>query len=130
MIITWDEATVTFRLLRTYSPGDNIATIVVSANNKGLVCSLEPVTTRDVASTQESYGVRLLLGGSSNSVNGDLTGAFGSAPTTGSIGGTVTDAQTSAGITGHGDVHVQRLWRLGGRGWKLLVREFARARIR
>ncbi|MFZ0179296.1 MAG: alkaline phosphatase family protein, partial [Candidatus Dormiibacterota bacterium] len=102
VIITWDEATGdSSGCCGLTAPGGHIATIVVSANNKGLGAF---TGTGDHYGTlralEESYGVGPLLGGSSNSVNGDLTGAFGSAPTTGSIGGTVKDAQTSAGITG------------------------------
>ena len=101
VIITWDEATGdSSGCCELTAPGGHIATIVVSANNKGLGAF---TGTGDHYGTlralEESYRVGF-LGGSSNSVNGDLTGAFGSAPTTGSIGGTVTDAQTSAGITG------------------------------
>jgi hypothetical protein len=101
VIITWDEATGdSSGCCGLTAPGGHIATIVVSANNKGLGAFTgigDHFGT--LRALEESYGVGL-LGGSSKPVNGDLTGAFGSAPTTGSIGGTVKDAQTSAGITG------------------------------
>ena len=99
IIITWDEAANGDRsgCCGLSSPGGHIATIVVAAGNKGLG---KFTATGDHYGTlraiEETYGVGF-LGGSGNSANGDLSGAFGSAPTTGSITGTVTDAQTTAG---------------------------------
>ena len=102
IIITWDEAANGDRsgCCGLSSPGGHVATIVVAAGNKGMG---KFTATGDHYGTlraiEETYGVGF-LGGSGNSAHGDLSGAFGSAPTTGSITGTVTDAQTTAGVAG------------------------------
>jgi hypothetical protein len=98
VIITWDESIGgdTSGCCGLSAPGGHIATIVVAANNKGLGNFTQ---TGDHYGTlraiEDAYGVGK-LGGSSNSVNGDLTGAFGTAPTTGSISGTVMDTESPA----------------------------------
>jgi Carboxypeptidase regulatory-like domain/Phosphoesterase family len=100
VIITWDEGSDSSGCCGLRSPGGHIATIVVAAGNKGV----GPFTTTGdhygtLRALEEAYGVGS-LGGSSNTVNGDLTGAFGKAPTTGSISGTVLDSQNPAhGVT-------------------------------
>ena len=98
VIITWDEGVNgdNAGCCGLKSPGGHIATIVVAAGNKGLGAF---TTTGDHYGTlralEEAYSVGF-LGGSSNTVNGDLTGAFGKAPTTGTISGTVLDSQNPA----------------------------------
>ena len=98
MIITWDEGISgdNAGCCGLKSPGGHIATIVVAAGNKGLGAV---TTTGDHYGTlralEEAYSAGF-LGGSSNTVNGDLTGAFGKKPTTGTISGTVLDSQNPA----------------------------------
>ena len=100
VIITWDEGTGdSSGCCGLTSPGGHIATLVVTSANAGMG---NFTGTGDhygtLRAVEEAYGVGL-LGGSSNAVNGDLTGAFGHT-TTGSISGIVTDAQTTVGIVG------------------------------
>jgi protocatechuate 3,4-dioxygenase beta subunit len=94
VIITWDEGSTTAGCCGGAAKGGHIATLVVTANNKGQ----GPFTSTGdhygvLAAIERTYGVGLLLN-SANAVNGDLSGAFGQP--TGSIGGTVTDSQTPA----------------------------------
>jgi len=101
VIITWDESANgdSSGCCGLSSPGGHIATLVLTSANAGLGSF---TGTGDHYGTlraiEEAYGVGL-LGGSSNAVNGDLTGAFGHS-TTGSISGTVTDSVTAAVIAG------------------------------
>ena len=101
VIITWDEGSDNSGCCGLSSAGGHIPTIVVTTSNQGAGSF---AATGDHYGTlraiEEAYGVGF-LGGSSKTTNGDLTGAFGKGkPVTGSIGGTVTDAQTSAPIGG------------------------------
>ncbi len=101
VIITWDEGSDSSGCCGLSSPGGHIPTLVVSAANQG---SGAFGTTGDHYGTlraiEEAYGVGF-LGNSAKTVHGDLTGAFGGGkPATGSISGTVTDAQTTSAITG------------------------------
>jgi hypothetical protein len=99
IIITWDEGTTGQGCCGLTAPGGHIATIVVTTNNKGLgqfTSSGDHYGT--LAAIEKAYGVPLLPN-SNNSVNGDLSGAFGK-PTGGSISGTVTDTATAAPISG------------------------------
>ena len=101
VIITWDEGSDSSGCCGLGSPGGHVATIVVTTGNQGAGTF---ATTGDhygaLRAIEEAYGVGL-LGGSANTVNGDLTGSFGKGRvTTGSISGKVTDAQTAAGIAG------------------------------
>jgi hypothetical protein len=99
VIITWDEGSDSSGCCGLSSPGGHIATLVVASGNAGAGSFTSTGdhygTLRAIA---EAYGVGL-LGGSSNAVNGDLSGAFGHS-TTGSIGGVVTDSVTTAAIAG------------------------------
>ena len=99
VIITWDEGSDSSGCCGLSSPGGHIATLVVASGNAGVGSFTSTGdhygTLRAIA---EAYGVGL-LGGSSNAVNGDLSGAFGHS-TTGSIGGVVTDSVTTAAIAG------------------------------
>ncbi len=101
VIITWDESSNgdSSGCCGLSSPGGHIATLVIASGNAGLG---NFTSTGDHYGTlraiEETYGVGL-LGGSSNAVNGDLSGAFGHS-TTGSIGGVVTDSVTTAAIGG------------------------------
>jgi protocatechuate 3,4-dioxygenase beta subunit len=100
VIITWDEGSDSSGCCGLSSPaGGHIATLVVASGNAGAGSFTSTGdhygTLRAIA---DAYGVGL-LGGSSNAVNGDLSGAFGHS-TTGSIGGVVTDSVTSAAIAG------------------------------
>ena len=101
VIITWDEGSDSSGCCGLSSPGGHIPTLVVSAANQG---SGAFGTTGDHYGTlraiEEAYGVGF-LGNSAKTVHGDLTGAFGGGkPATGSISGTVTDAQTTSAISG------------------------------
>ncbi len=101
VIITWDEGSDSSGCCGLSSPGGHVATIVMTPGNQGGGAF---TTTGDHYGTlraiEEAYGVGF-LGGSSKTTNGDLTGAFGKGtPVTGSISGTVTDAQTAAAIVG------------------------------
>jgi Phosphoesterase family/Carboxypeptidase regulatory-like domain len=101
VIITWSQGTTTTGCCGLALPaGGHIPTIVVTSNNKNLgafTSSGDHYGT--LAAIEKAYGVGL-LGGSSNAANGDLSGAFGSPTTPGSINGTVTDSVTSAAIGG------------------------------
>jgi hypothetical protein len=83
IIITWDESITsdTSGCCGGVATGGHIPTIVVTSNNKGLG---NFTGTGDhygtLAAIEKAYGVEL-LGGSANSINGDLTGAFGQATT-------------------------------------------------
>jgi hypothetical protein len=99
IIITWDEGG-SGTCCGGAATGGHIATIVVTSNNKGLGNFIgigDHYGT--LAAIEKAYGVPLLLN-SANAVNGDLTGAFGSPTTPGSISGTVTDSVTTTGIGG------------------------------
>jgi phosphatidylinositol-3-phosphatase len=99
IIITWDEGASMQGCCGLTAPGGHIATIVVTTNNKGLgkfTSSGDHYGT--LAAIENAYGVPLLPN-SGNSVNGDLSGAFGQ-PIGGSISGTVTDSATAAAISG------------------------------
>jgi hypothetical protein len=99
VIITWDQSAAgdNTGCCGLTGPGGHIPTVVVAAANKSFGAF---TTTGDHYGTlralEEAYGVGLLgsSGPSSNTVNGDLTGAFVAPP--GSIGGTVTDSQNPA----------------------------------
>jgi len=93
VIVTWDEGTTSAGCCNLSAPGGHIPTIVVTAANQGLG-SFTGVGDHygTLRAVEEAYGVGF-LGGSGNTVNGDLTGAFG-IPTVGSISGTVLDTQT------------------------------------
>jgi hypothetical protein len=99
IIITWDEGGGG-TCCGGVATGGHIATIVVTSNNKGLG---KFNGTGDhygtLAAIEKAYGVNLLLA-SSNPINGDLTGAFGSPTTPGTISGTVTDSITALPIGG------------------------------
>jgi hypothetical protein len=77
IIITWDEGTTSQGCCGLTAPGGHVATIVITSKNTGLGSF---TGTGDhygtLAAIERKYGVSL-LGGSQNSVNGDLTGAFG-----------------------------------------------------
>jgi hypothetical protein len=81
IIITWDEGTSNKGCCPLTSPGGgHIATIVVTSNNQGLgQFTKNGNHFGTLAAIEKAYGVGL-LGGSANSVNGDLTGAFGQSP--------------------------------------------------
>ncbi len=101
VIITWDEGSDSSGCCGLGSPGGHVATIVVTTGNQGAGTF---ATTGDhygaLRAIEEAYGVGL-LGGSANTVNGDLTGSFGKGKvTTGSISGSVTDSVTSAPLAG------------------------------
>ncbi|MHB8490301.1 MAG: carboxypeptidase regulatory-like domain-containing protein [Candidatus Dormibacteria bacterium] len=95
VIITWDEGVGKQGCCGLTAPGGQIATIVVTANNRGLG---KFTATGDhygtLRAVEEAYGVAD-LGNSANSVNGDLTGAFGTPPS-GGIAGNVVDTETPA----------------------------------
>ena len=94
VIITWDEGVGTQGCCGLAAPGGQIATIVVTAENKGLGSF---TGTGDHYGTlramEEQYNVPLLRnsGPANNTTNGDLTPAFGN---DGSISGTVFDTQS------------------------------------
>ncbi|MGD0195794.1 MAG: carboxypeptidase regulatory-like domain-containing protein, partial [Candidatus Dormibacteria bacterium] len=100
VIITWDEAASgdNSGCCGLSTPGGHIPTIVVSANNKGLG-QFTGIGDHygTLAAIEDAYGVPLLLN-AANSANGNLSGAFGTPSTTGTISGAVTDASTKAGI--------------------------------
>jgi hypothetical protein len=101
VIVTWDEGSDSSGCCGLGSPGGHIATIVMTTGNQG---SGSFPTTGDHYGTlraiEEAYGVGF-LGGSAKTVNGDLTGAFGTGKvTTGSISGTVTDSVTTTALAG------------------------------
>ncbi|MGA7988534.1 MAG: carboxypeptidase regulatory-like domain-containing protein [Candidatus Dormiibacterota bacterium] len=99
VIITWDEGNDKTGCCGLSSPGGHVVTLAIASGNAGAGSF---TSTGDHYGTlraiEEAYGVGL-LGGSSNAVNGDLSGAFGHS-TTGSIGGVVTDSVTTAAIAG------------------------------
>ena len=95
VIITWDEGVGSAGCCSLTSPGGQIATIVVAAGNQGQgIYSKAGDHYGTLRAVEEAYGVTPLLGGSANTVNGDLTTAFGSPP--GVIAGTVSDTETPA----------------------------------
>ena len=77
IIITWDEGTSTAGCCKLSAPGGHIPTVVVTTNNAGLG---NFTGTGDhygtLAAIEKAYGVALLLN-SANTINGNLTGAFG-----------------------------------------------------
>jgi len=99
VIITWDESIDgdSTGCCGLSSPGGQVPTLVISAASTGLG---NFTSTGDhygaLRAIEEQYGVAK-LGGSSNTVNGDLTPAFGH---DGTISGTVNDSVTNTGING------------------------------
>jgi acid phosphatase len=77
IILTWDEGTSNLGCCTGVAAGGNIATIVITSRNKGLgkyTGAGDHYGT--LAAIERAYGIGLLLN-SGQSVNGDLTGAFG-----------------------------------------------------
>jgi hypothetical protein len=99
VIITWDESVDADNTgcCNLTSPGGHIPNIVISSSNKGLG---NFTGTGDHYGTlraiEEQYGAGF-LNASSNTINGDLTPAFGK---DGTVSGTVNDSVTNTGISG------------------------------
>src|SRR5450631_4045608 len=106
IIVTWDEGSTNTGCCSLSAPGGHIATLVISSNNAGLG---NFIGTGDHFGTllaiEKAYGVGLVghsgdPNGHAPFTNGDLTPAFGTPPTPGSITGTVKDSITTTGISG------------------------------
>ncbi len=104
VIITWDEAAQsdgTGCCGLAAPAGGHVATLVLSHNNNGSVVTANGDHYGTLRTIANAYGVSATnLGNAGNAANGDLSPAFGTAATPGSITGTVKDAVTGAPLSG------------------------------